>query len=149
MKEILKKCFIVCTLNLIIGIVIVIISIGFLRSEGFTLGFDGTIPSSFHTILINNTLCAAMYAIPFIGVIFYVFSFFYTYIVIGASISQSNLFQTLSLLVHMPLEMLGLTLPLYTFTKSKPLLTRSKTMSLSLILILVASIIEINLRSFV
>lgn len=104
-------CFIVI-LNFIFGALIIIIVQQVVEKDVY-LTFDrGSLPDSALSIFINNVKFSAIFALPYFGLVYYIVSCIYLYIIIGLYHKEFGFYYVISKLPHLPLEIIGLSIPI-------------------------------------
>jgi len=111
----------ITTINIFLGVLIVSICRLILTEQDFLKLDAKTIPSSAYNIFQHNAKISFIYMIPYVGIIYYIWAFFITYITIGVYMTTYGVAATLVHLWHLPLEVFALSMPIYVGLRYKRL----------------------------
>ena len=132
--------------NLCAGAFLIVVTFLIAIHLEIPVNFDGDTPTDVATVFFHNLMVSSLYTMPLIGPILYCFGFLYTYIVVGLSIYNLGFFVTAMKLLHLPLEVYALCIPL-ALTKNhfrnKRVFTQATAMVI--VLLLAAATLEIRL----
>lgn len=132
--------------NIVVGVAIAYCVRTVLWRTNTHFNINQSVFLSWKKIFLNNVKFLVIYAIPYFGLILYILSFGFIYILIGVSLDTMGLSYTLQKLIHLPLEVFALSLPLLIFTSDKIKVNqRIKIAVISSVSLLLAAIIESNL----
>ncbi len=146
MKKVIKKGLVISLLNIIIGGLIAGIVCLIIQRTQNHFELDPNVNLSWTSILNNNIKFILIYSIPIFGFISYILGFSFIYVLIGVSISSMGLGYTLQKLIHLPLEVFALSLPLLIFNSNKIQINqRLKLVLISSFSLLLSAFIESTL----
>lgn len=107
----LKKSLFITVITLLVGSIISYLYIEIIGDKiEYTLAIKDL--PVFWDIFINNSKFIFIYTIPLVGALYYSINFIYIFFMIGSSINNFGLMYTLCKLVHLPLEVFALSIPL-------------------------------------
>lgn len=149
------KTFKLSLITLGIGIPIVAISWFFNQNQNLYEYDISTLPTM-KQILFNNIKFVGLYLVPIIGPLYYLLNFIVIYVFIGTSIAHSGMIFTLVRLIHFPIELFALSIPVilsyhYTLNCNKKerkteWMIFVKLLMISVILLLFSAVIESFLK---
>lgn len=109
MKRIIKHS--TCLSIFVFSIGILIVYVSYLISKDILIyQIDENFPNTLE-IFFNNVKFVLIFALPIFGWVYYGITFLIIYSFIGVSIANMGIAFTLSKLLHLPIELFGLTLP--------------------------------------
>ncbi|MCW6681131.1 hypothetical protein NHG33_07990 [Aerococcaceae bacterium NML130460] len=147
--------FIMLVLSLtLLGGVIVIMLCQILYQKDYSDSFQmSNIPKSFYSIFLNNFLCYLLFMVPYFSPINYALSMFFVHVYVGIAIVEVGVIATFSKLLHYVVEIgaFGTALYISYCLSTVKILSLNKKkmfqlMSIGVMMLLIASIIEINLK---
>jgi len=116
-----------------------------LSIEEKSIGFhEEIIPQNVWDIFIHNAPFSVIYAIPYVGLVYYVIGFFFVYGIIGVYIYSYGYVAAIGHLWHLPLEVFALSIPVYISMQYKKMRWQEIgcLIGVSIILLFVSSFIE-------
>lgn len=147
MKPLLRKSLLITLANIVLGFFISVTAFSLSSSANFSIPIDASIRLTWYDIFYNNIKFIFLYALPYIGPFLYCISFVYIYIIIGVTVSSTGINYAISKLLHLPLEVYALSLPLLLF-RFRGRYNKSTYLGIYMlltVLMLIASFIESSL----
>jgi len=106
-------------LNMLIGVIMIVVcQVLPIGSDLLTLD-EANIPTSAWSIFLHNMKVSIIYIIPYVGLMYYTWSSFVLYALIGVYIYGYGYFAAVTHLWHLPLEVFASSIPLYVALKYK------------------------------
>ncbi len=124
-------------LTLSLGLLITCITQQLTTNLNLSNFFDAPLPSDVYAIFFHNLKFIVVYSIPFVGHLYYVYSFLIIFITIGLSYNHLGFLETWIHLFHLPIEVFAFALVLQHNTKPKIIL-----ILISILLLALAAWIE-------
>ena len=127
-------------LTVFIGICVSTLSFIFTKNIQLDIYFSDALPTHFFQIFIHNLTFLIIFSIPFIGHVYYMYSFLIIFVAIGMHVNHLGLFNTLGKLWHLPIEVYAFSLIID--SSFKPIKKRIKPILTATLCLLISAIIE-------
>lgn len=124
-------------LTLSLGLLITCITQQLTTNLNLSNFFDAPLPCDVYAIFFHNLKFIVVYSIPFVGHLYYVYSFLIIFTTIGLSYNHLGFLETWIHLFHLPIEVFAFALVLQHNTKPK-----IKLILISILLLALAAWIE-------
>lgn len=133
--------------NLLLGFVIIFVCQILPMDVSFFMLDKSEIPSSGWEIFANNVKFSFIYAVPYVGALLYLVAFIFIYAVIGIYVRVYGIDVAITHLLHLPLEVLGLSIPLMVSLnyKERSISEIFFLIFTSIMILLISSFVEISL----